>query len=73
MASRYFLQIVDDNGVVAALPLGGKIERDLLESITKAICDRGVRFRTQRHIAQDIHDGIKAVLSEMRKEVRSIA
>ena len=72
MAGRYFLQIVDEGGQVAVLPLGGRIERELIESITKAICDRGVRFRTQTHIARDIHDGIKAVLSELRKDVKSI-
>ena len=72
MPKRYFLQIVDEGGTVATLPLGGRIERELIASIVKATCDRGVRFRTQAHIAQDIHDGIKAVLSEMRQEVKSI-
>jgi len=73
MAKRFFLQIVDDAGNPATIPLGGKIERDLFLEMEREMASRGVRFRTQTHILRDMRDSLAAVLSGMRKEVKSIA
>lgn len=76
-APLFLLKIVhaDANETLAVMPGGGPLEADLVESVVKGILDteviedcvaqilaRGVRFRTQDHIEQDIRDGITEVL-----------
>lgn len=73
----FLLQVVrnDNQQTLAVLPGGGPLEADLVESAVLAvldtnviedcvtqILDKGVRFRTQDHIEQDIRDGITEVL-----------
>lgn len=73
MAGRYYLQIVDEGGNVATVPLGGRIERDLFLELRREMAARGVRFRTQTHVINDACDSLAAILSGMRQEVKSIA
>lgn len=96
----FLLKIVhaDANETLAVLPGGGPLEADLVESCVtgvldtkviedcvQQILDKGVRFRTQEHIEQDIRDGITEVLerrvrvgitnaiSRLKKQTRFIA
>lgn len=74
----FLLRIVrtDTQQTLATLPGGGPLEADLVESCVQGILDtnviedcvtqvldKGVRFRTQDHIEQDIRDGITEVLA----------
>lgn len=96
----FLLQIVrnDNQQTLAVLPGGGPLEADLVESCVVGILDtnvvddcvtqildKGVRFRSQDHIEQDIRDGITEVLerhlrlgivnaiSRLKKQTRFLA
>ena len=69
----FWLQIVDGSGVVAKLPGGGTLERDLVQSFTDAIVKKGVGvFRTEAQVRAAIEAGITEVLREMKHQTTGV-
>lgn len=63
-----YLQLADSAGIVAQYRAGGQAELDLIDACTAAIVARGVGLiRTERHVAQDIRDGIAEVIARLKK------
>ena len=71
----FLLQVVDaETGDVAKFRAGGPLEAKLLTDCADAIVARGVGlFRTEAHVRQDILDGMRDVLSVLKKEARHLA
>lgn len=63
------LQLVFPDGSKLPFSAGGQFERDLVESIKKAVIAKGVGlWKSEAHVAQDIEDGIKEVLLNLKRE-----
>lgn len=70
----FYLQIVDEGGVVANLPGGGPLEASLIDLIANTIMAKGVGFfRTSTHVEKDVRDGVKeAIMSLKHKTVQLV-
>ena len=63
----FFLQIVDEEGVVVRTRAGGKHEAALVDRLVKHIMPRGVGvLRTAAHVEQDIRDGVAAAILDLK-------
>lgn len=76
MKRLFLLQIVEDAAqpdgthLVARIPGGGALERELVAVCTEAIVARGVRFRTEGQVRAAIAAGIDAALQAIKGESR---
>lgn len=75
MAHRYLWQVVEEGSdAVCRLPAGGRIERDIVADVLTRAQAKGIGvFRTEARVLAAIETSLTEVLSELRKEVKSIA
>lgn len=69
----FLLQIVhNDTGyLVARLPGGGPLERDLIQICKDAILSKGVGvFRTEAQVARAVEEGIREALLSVKRDAR---
>lgn len=66
---EFYLQIVDNEGVVATIPGGGRLEINLVDAVAQNIVAKGVGFlRTQAQVNQAIRDGFREVLEGLKRQ-----
>ena len=64
-APVFFLQIVDAHGQVVTLPAGGALERDLVETIAKAVvAETSADFLGSAAIRQRFFDAFAALITQ---------
>ena len=69
----FWLQIVDTDGRVATLPGGGKLEQDLIASMTNAIVAKGVGFfKTEASVRVAIAAGITDTINEIKQKTIAV-
>lgn len=75
MMPVFVLKIVHtETGNVAHLPAGGALEADLINLCTAHIVAKGVGlFRSEKHVKQSIHDGIKDAIMSLKEQTKHIA
>lgn len=71
-APLFYLQIVsaDSPHPVAVIPGGGALEVEIIDSCVRAILNKGVRFRSQAHVEQDIRAGIAEAFLGLKDQTR---
>ena len=60
----YWLQIVDKDGVVAKLPGGGSLERDLIAEVTQRIVKAQVPMDVEATVARIVAKGVGFLKTE---------
>lgn len=65
-STPYLLQIVTGDGATLRFHAGETVELNLRDAIKAAILKRGVRFRTEAHVALDIEAGIEEALEAFK-------
>lgn len=69
----FLLQIVDtEDGATARIPGGGPLEANLTELIVSHVMNKGVVFKTRKHIEADIREGVRDAIMSMKEQTRLI-
>lgn len=70
----FYIQIVHvGTGAVARVPGGGRLEADLTNLFVRYIMAKGVGFfKTEKHVEQDVRDGIKDAIMAMKQQTTAI-
>jgi hypothetical protein len=72
--TRFWLQVVDRDGVVVKMPFGAPMERDLIRACTEAIVAKGVGvFRTEAQVKSAIEAGITETVRALKHETVTVA
>ena len=71
----FLLQIVNaDDFAVVRIPAGGRLERDLVADITKAVVAKGVGFlKTEAQVKKAISTGIAEAFRDLKIETITVA
>lgn len=69
----FVIQIVrTEDGAVATIPGGGPLEANLVELITSHVMNRGVNWKSYKHVAEDVREGVKSAIMSMKEQTAKL-
>lgn len=72
--TRFWLQVVDREGVVVKTPFGAPMERDLIRACTEAIVAKGVGvLKTEAQVKRAIEAGITETVRSLKHDTIQVA
>lgn len=67
----FLLQIVDtEDGATARIPGGGPLEANLTELIVTHVLNKGVSWKSRKHVEEDIRQGVRDAIMSMKEQTK---